>query len=336
MSASLYPLRMEPFLRTLVWGGSRLAAYGKAVKPGDHVGESWEISGHREGLSKVVGGPLAGKTIPELLEEFGADLVGTAVPADRPFPLLVKLIDAAEQLSVQVHPSDAYCAAHHLADPGKPEAWYVLEATAGARIWKGLLPGTTRAKVEELLAAGRLAECLRSFPVAAGDCVDLPAGSIHAIGAGLVLAEVQQASDLTYRAFDWNRAGLDGQPRPLHVREALESIDFGTLGGAGLGDKVKPRAGKLPDGGRRLKLVSNDQFGMEVLELTGAHAISGDGALFSCVLFIGGAARLESGRWSEPAAKGASFLLPAALDGVKIEPEGRCRLLVARPAEKKP
>ena len=336
MSASLYPLRMEPFLRTLVWGGERLSAYSKAVRPGDHVGESWEISGHREGLSKVAAGPLAGRTIPELIAEFGAGLVGTAVPTDRPFPLLVKLIDAAEQLSVQVHPSDAYAATLGLADPGKPEAWYVLEAAAGARIWKGLLPGTTRAKFEELLAAGRLAECLRSFPASAGDCVDLPAGTIHAIGAGVLLAEVQQTSDLTYRAFDWNRLGLDGRPRSLHVREALETIDFGSLGGADFGDKVRPRAGKLPGGGRRLALVANDKFEMEVLELAAPLAIPANPRRFACVVFIEGAARVASGQWGERSGKGASFLLPATLDGASIEPDGRCRLLLARPAEKKP
>jgi mannose-6-phosphate isomerase len=193
-----------------------------------------------------------------------------------------------------------------------------------------LLPGTTRAKFEALLAAGRLAECLRSFTVSAGDCIDLPAGTIHAIGAGVLLAEVQQTSDLTYRVFDWRRAGLDGKPRPLHVREALETIDFGSLGGADLGDKVRPRTEKLP-GGRRLKLVSNAKFEVEVLELTGAHAIPGDGARFSCVLVIEGAARLESAGHDERATKGASFLLPAALGETRIAPEGRCRLLVARP-----
>ena len=331
MADNLYPLPMSPFLRTQVWGGERLAAYGKAVKPGDKVGESWEISAHRDGLSRVASGRLAGKTIPELVAEFGADMVGTAVSTDKPFPLLVKLIDAAEQLSVQVHPSDAYAAAGGLADPGKPEAWYVLEAAAGARIWKGLLPGTTRGKFEDLLAAGRLQECLRSFPVSPGDCIDLPAGTIHAIGAGVLLAEVQQTSDLTYRVFDWRRAGLDGKPRPLHVKEALETIDFGSLGGANFGDKVRPRTEKLPGGGRRLKLVSNAKFGMEALELTGAHAIPGDGAHCSCVLFIEGAARLESAGHEERAAKGASFLLPAALGETRIAPEGRCRLLVARP-----
>jgi len=331
MSASLYPLPMSPFLRTLVWGGDRLAAYGKAVTPGDKVGESWEISAHRDGLSKVGSGALAGKTIPELIAEFGSDLVGTAVPTGRPFPLLVKLIAAAEQLSVQVHPSDAYCAAHHLADPGKPEAWYVLEAAAGARMWKGLAAGTTRAKFEELLAAGRLAECLHSFAVSAGDCIDLPAGSIHAIGAGIVLAEVQQTSDLTYRVFDWNRAGLDGRPRPLHVQEALATIDFDSLGGAKFGDKVRPRMKKLP-GGRRLALVANDKFEMEVLELSRALAIPANPERFSCVVFIEGAGEVGGGGAAERFAKGASFLLPAALDGVRIAPEGRCRLLLARPA----
>ncbi len=335
MTKKLNPLPMSPYLRTLVWGGDRLAGYGKAVRPGDKVGESWEISGHRDGLSRVASGPLAGRTLPELIAEFGADLVGTAVPLDRPFPLLVKLIDAAEQLSVQVHPSDAYCAAHKLPDPGKPEAWYILEAAPGARIWKGLLPGTTRGKFEQLLAAGRLQECLRSFPAAAGDCIDLPAGVIHAIGAGILMAEVQQTSDLTYRAFDWNRVGLDGKPRQLHVREALETIDFASLGGADFGDKVRPTTEPLPGGGRRLRLVANDKFEMEALELSAAHAIPADAARFSCVLVVDGAVKMEAGQWSERAGKGTSVLLPAAAGEVILAPERTCRLLLARPAPAK-
>lgn len=335
MTTALYPLRMKSFLRTQVWGGSKLAAYGKPVEPGAKIGESWEVSGHRDGLSAVASGPLAGRTIPELIREHGAALVGTGVPTDRPFPLLIKLIDAAEQLSVQVHPSDEYCAANRLADPGKPEAWYILEAAAGARIWKGFLPGTTRGKFEQMLAAGRLAECLRSFPVAAGDCIDLPAGVIHAIGAGVVLAEVQQTSDLTYRAFDWNRTGLDGKPRQLHVREALETIDFASLGGADFGDKVKPRADKLASGGRRLSLVANDKFEMEIWEPSAECAIPADETRFTCVVMIEGSAEVASGAWSERAAKGASILLPAALAGTKITPERGCRMLIARPARGK-
>ncbi|HOX06120.1 MAG TPA: class I mannose-6-phosphate isomerase [Planctomycetota bacterium] len=323
---------MSPFLRTQVWGGDHLAAYGKAVKAGDKVGESWEVSGHRDGLSRVASGPLAGKTLPELVAEFGADLVGTGVPTDRPFPLLIKLIDAAEQLSVQVHPSDEYCAAHRLADPGKPEAWYILEAAPGARIWKGLLPGTTPEKFEALLAAGRLQECLRSFPAAAGDCIDLPAGVIHAIGAGILMAEVQQTSDLTYRVFDWNRLGLDGKPRQLHVREALETIDFASLGGSDFGDKVSPRTGPLPGGGRRLSLVANDKFEMEVLELSGAHEIPGDASRFTCVLVIDGSARFGSAVDSQAASRGTSLLLPASLGSIRAVPERNCRLLVARPS----
>ena len=334
MLSKLYPLAMEPFLSERVWGGERLAAYGKRLPASGHIGESWEISGHREGLSRVAAGTLAGRTIPELVAEFGAELLGTDVPADRPFPLLAKLIDAREQLSVQVHPSDAYCAAHALADPGKPEAWYVLEAAAGARIWKGLLTGTDRGKFERLLAAGRLAECLRSFPVSAGDCIDLPAGTVHAIGAGVVLAEVQQTSDLTYRVFDWNRVGLDGQPRELHVREALETIDWATLGGADLGDKVRPKSEALPVGGKRLRLVSNDKFEMEVLDLYAKLEIPADAGRFGCVTVLDGAARLESAGSAERVERGASYLLPAALPGLTVVPERRCRMLWARPARK--
>ncbi len=327
----LYPLRTEPYLSERVWGGTRLAEYGKKLPPGGHIGESWEISGHRDGLSRVANGPLAGKTILELVSEFGADLMGSAVPVEEPFPLLVKLIDANDQLSVQVHPSDEYCAERGLADPGKPEAWLILEAEPGARIWRGLKEGTTRSKFEELLAAGRLAECLHCFCVEAGDCVDLPAGTVHAIGGGILLAEVQQTSDLTYRVFDWNRAGLDGKPRQLHVAEALATIDWVTLGGATLGDKVTPGSCEAP-GGRCSKLVANDKFEMELWELSGSAPIPTSPDRFTCVVLVEGAAEMKWPGGAEAAEKGASFLVPAALADVKVEPEGGCKVLLARPA----
>ena len=330
MSAKLYPLRTEPFLSERVWGGTRLAGYGKKIPETGHIGESWEISGHRDGLSRVAAGPLAGKTIPELVKEFGAALVGTAVDLDRPFPLLVKLIDAANQLSVQVHPSDEYCAARGLADPGKPEAWLILEAEKDSRIWRGLVEGTTRDKFEKLLAAGKLADCLHSFEVKAGDCVNLPAGTVHAIGGGIVLAEVQQTSDLTYRAFDWNRLGLDGKPRQLHVEEALATIDWATLGGATLGDKVTPEKTDCP-GGRCLKLVSNDKFEMELRELSAPGEIPASTERFTCVIVLEGSGRLEWPGGADEFARGASFLVPAELNEARISPEGACRVLLARP-----
>lgn len=327
----LYPLRTEPFLSERIWGGTRLAEYGKKLPPEGHIGESWEISGHRDGLCRVAGGPLAGRTVPELIEEFGTELVGTAVPTEKPFPLLVKLIDAKDQLSVQVHPSDEYCARNNLTDPGKPEAWLVLEAEPGARIWRGLAPGTARGKFEELLGAGKLAECLHSFEVKPGDCVDLPAGTVHAIGGGIMLAEVQQTSDLTYRVFDWNRAGLDGKPRQLHVAEALETIDWATLGGATLGDKVTPESREV-EGGRCWKLVSNAKFEMDLRELSKGAPIPTGPDRFTCVVFIEGAAEVKWPGGSEAAWKGTSFLVPAALEDVRVEPEGDCRVLLARPA----
>jgi mannose-6-phosphate isomerase len=324
---------MKPFLSERVWGGTRLAAYGKQLPPEGHIGESWEISGHRDGLSTVANGPLAGRTIPELTAEFGADLVGSEVPVEKPFPLLVKILDAGAQLSVQVHPSDAYCAEHGLTDPGKPEAWLVLEAEPGARIWKGLAEGTTRERFEKLLAAGKLAECLHSFEVRAGDCVNLPAGTVHAIGAGIVLAEVQQTSDLTYRVFDWNRMGLDGRPRQLHVSEALATIDWETLGGATLGDTVTPRTCEC-EGSRCRKLVANEKFEMDERELDGISGIPTSPERFTCVVFVEGGGEMRWQGGGEPARKGTSFLVPACLTGVHVVPEERCKMLTARPAKR--
>ncbi len=331
MTGDLYPLKMTPFLSERVWGGTKLAAYGKELPADGHIGESWEISGHRDGLSTVAGGELAGRTIPQLISEFGAALLGTEVSTEKPFPLLVKILDANAQLSVQVHPTDEYCAEHGLADPGKPEAWLILEARPGARIWRGLAKGTTRKRFEELLTSGNLADCLHSFEVVAGDCVDLPAGTLHAIGAGIVLAEVQQTSDLTYRAFDWNRTGLDGRPRQLHVAEALATIDWETLGGATLGDKVVPQTCEC-EGSSCRKLVSNDKFEMDDRALTGISGVPTSPERFTCVVFVEGAGEVRWPGGSEAASKGTSFLVPASLTGVHVVPQEKCRLLVARPS----
>ena len=235
-----YPLTFEPMLLEKVWGGRKLAGFGKKL-PGDvNVGESWEItdlgstapSGAGGGArrSVIANGPLAGKTIHAAMTQWGPDLLGSAKPtAADGFPLLVKLLDAREHLSVQVHPSPVYAAAHADATP-KTECWFVLAAERGERgeepvIFKGFKPGVTEEQYREAIGAGTVPELLNAVPAVVGEMHDLPTGTIHALGAGVVVAEVQTPSDTTFRVFDWI-AKYNRPVRELHIEEALESTLF--------------------------------------------------------------------------------------------------------------
>ncbi|MEY3479752.1 MAG: hypothetical protein RIQ71_527 [Verrucomicrobiota bacterium] len=210
-----------------VWGGREFADRLGRELPGDQpVGESWEIVDREEAQSVVAGGPLEGKTLHELWTQHRAEIFGPRHAKAGPrFPLLCKLLDARDRLSVQVHPPAAI--APQLGGEPKPEMWYFLACDPGSRIYAGLAPGTTRGSFEAALHDGTVEKCLHVLPTRAGDSIFIPSGRLHAIGEGNVIVEIQQNSDTTYRVFDWNRAGLDGKPRALHVEESLVSTDFG-------------------------------------------------------------------------------------------------------------
>ena len=221
----LYPLTFQPIFKDRVWGGRNLERiYQKALPPKIPIGESWEITDRPEGVSVIANGPLAGQTLRWLMENHRRDILGTDAAPTGSFPLLVKILDAKDTLSVQVHPP-ASIAAQLQGEP-KTEMWYITDATPGAELFAGLKPGVTRAQFETKIADGTVADCLHRMPVQAGDVMFLPSGRLHAIGAGNVIFEIQQNSDTTYRVFDWNRVGLDGKPRELHVPQSLASIDF--------------------------------------------------------------------------------------------------------------
>jgi mannose-6-phosphate isomerase len=220
-----YPLRFRPIYKQRVWGGDRLAElYARQLPAGGPIGESWEISDRLGDSSVVAEGELAGRTLSELVRADPVGLLGSVPPLAGRFPLLVKILDARDVLSLQVHPPASRAAA--LGGEPKTEMWYFTQADPGAEILVGLRRGTTRAEFERRLEAGTVAECFHRIPVHEGDAMFLPSGRVHALGAGLVLFEIQENSDTTYRVFDWNRVGLDGKPRPLHIAESLESIDF--------------------------------------------------------------------------------------------------------------
>jgi mannose-6-phosphate isomerase len=221
----LYPLTFRPIFKERVWGGRNLERlYGKRLPPDIPIGESWEISDRPGDVSVIANGPLAGKDLHWLMEHRAKELFGEAQPSGERFPLLIKTLDAEEKLSLQVHPP-----AHKAAELGgepKTEMWYIADAKPGAELYVGLKRGVTRKEFEQKVKSGEVADCFHRVNVKAGDVMFLPSGRVHAIGAGLVIFEIQQNSDTTYRVFDWNRVGLDGKPRELHIRESLASIDF--------------------------------------------------------------------------------------------------------------
>ena len=216
-------LRFEPIYQERVWGGQTLAtAFGRALPAGRAIGESWEIVDRPEAQSIVPDGPYSGHTLRQLIESHGRDVMGPQWPAGRPFPILVKWLDCRERLSLQVHPPADQAPA--LGGEPKTENWFIAGAAPGAALIVGLRPGVTRAQFERALASGMLETCVNRFPVAAGDSILVRSGTVHAIDAGNLILEIQQNSDTTYRVYDWGRTGLDHQPRPLHLREALASI----------------------------------------------------------------------------------------------------------------
>jgi len=220
------PIRFEPIFRSYIWGGDRLATHLGKKPPGSGIwAESWEIVDHREGESIVADGAFAAWTLRQLIESFPNEIIGRDAPNER-FPLLLKYLDCQRVLSVQVHPDDEYGAKMPQPDRGKTEAWYVIDAEPEAKLFAGLKAGVDRNALMEAIENGETESCLHVLSPKAGDCIFIPAGTVHALGEGLMVAEIQQASDCTFRLFDWGRVDKDGQPRQLHIDQAMEVIDF--------------------------------------------------------------------------------------------------------------
>lgn len=221
----LYPLIFQPIFMERVWGGRKLEElYQKPLPPDRPIGESWEITDRPEGVGVIANGALAGKDLRWLMEHHEKELMGRESSFQGRFPLLIKILDAREILSLQVHPPAKVAA--QLGGEPKTEMWYIADAAPGAELFAGLRKGTTREEFETRINEGTVADCIHRIPVKSGDAIFLPSGRVHAIGAGLVIFEIQQNSDTTYRVFDWNRVGLDGKPRALHIAQSLESINF--------------------------------------------------------------------------------------------------------------
>ena len=304
-----YPLQFKPLFRRYLWGGRKLASVlGKPIGDED-AAESWEVVDHGDDQSIVANGPLAGTPLARLVESAGESLFGRHAPQDR-FPLLFKFLDAQKTLSVQVHPNDAQAAKLNPPDLGKTEAWVVLDAEPGAKIYAGIKRGFDRRALERELAQGTCELCLHAFEAAPGDCVFIPAGTVHALGAGLVIAEIQQASDTTFRLFDWNRVGADGQPRELHIEQALDVIDFDR----GPVNPVTPQPTGDPNVQR---LVTSDKFILDRHALTDKATIGGDDR-FHILAVLDGEIEINHEHLRGTLGKGKTVLLPSAAGGVSF------------------
>jgi mannose-6-phosphate isomerase len=291
---------------------------GKDIGDGNDYAESWEIVDHGADQSVVVAGPLKGHTLGELVGNCGDDLLGRNVPQQQ-FPLLFKFLDCNRTLSVQVHPNDEQGAQLDPPDLGKTEAWVVLAAEPGSKIYAGLKRGVTREMLSRAIAAGTSDDCLHEFEPAVGDCVFIQAGTVHALGAGLVIAEIQQASDTTFRLFDWNRVDAEGRPRQLHIEESLAVSDYER------GPVSPQQPQKLSELEREL-LVDCDKFVLDRLTLTQAYALGGD-KKFHLLVPLSGAITIEGDPHPGPLVLGQTCLVPAAVGPTRLQPAGNAVVL---------
>lgn len=300
----LSPLIFSPLYRRYIWGGRRFAsALGRALPPGDDFAESWELVDRGTDQSVVAAGPLAGETLGRLVVSRGPELLGRHAPL-KSFPLLFKFLDASRDLSVQVHPDDVRAARLGTPDLGKTEAWYVIDALPGSRVYAGLRAGLSTDDFAAALREGRCAEALHSFVASPGDCIFIPAGTVHAIGAGLMVAEIQQSSDVTYRLHDWDRVGPDGTPRRLHVEEGIEATTRAM--------PVEPVTAAPTDDPAVRRLVTNDYFLFDEVRPSGDWDVGGDDG-FHFLAVLAGSVALDD-RWGLPRlGVGGCVLLPASI-----------------------
>ncbi len=302
---SFYPLRFKPVYKDYLWGGDQIPKLYNRNQPEGVYAESWEISTHPDGATRIANGPLAGKTLSDLLPRYKDELLGTHVSGDD-FPLLIKLIDARDTLSVQVHPNDHNAAAVG-GDP-KTEMWYFLEGDGSAQIYCGLKAGIGKTEFLQAMEDKTFAETLRSIPAKKGEAVFVPGGCVHAIGAGCLILEIQQNSNTTYRIHDWDRTDAAGNARELHVDKALQVIDWG--------NHADPRCEVA---GRTIE--SCEYFQLDRLELTAETAFPMVGKTFVGLFVAEGGGTIRWTDGEEQVEAGQSWLVPAGLGGYRLVPE---------------
>ncbi|MFU0783037.1 MAG: mannose-6-phosphate isomerase, class I [Thermoanaerobacterium thermosaccharolyticum] len=314
----MQPLKFKPIFMERIWGGDALKTkYGFNIPYGKKIGELWCISDNRTAVSEVEGGSFDGVKLNELAKQHKNDIYGEGKSYDR-FPLLIKIIDANDKLSVQVHPDDDYAYKHENGDLGKTEMWYIIDAKPGAKLVCGLKEGTTKEQFKTLLDEGRLEDCLNEIEVDPGDVVYIPSGMVHAIGSGILICEIQQNSDLTYRVYDYNRVDANGKKRELHVDKALDVIDFDLKS-----DKIVPVYKKV-EGGSVAEVVRSKYFNTDVINIDTSVIIDTKG-IFNTLVVVEGECELVCGDDMMHLKRGESVLIPASIDRYIID--GKCKVV---------
>jgi mannose-6-phosphate isomerase len=318
-------LRFPPIFKPAIWGGRRLAGMFPGAPAEGLIGEAWVLSDHGDDVSVVADGPLKGTTLRELMRTRRDELLGPSLAHYDTFPLLMKFIDARDNLSVQVHPNDDLAQTLASVPRGKTEAWLVLHAEPGSRIYAGLKNGVDRRRFEQAVADGTVADCLHSFePRRAGDCIFLPAGTVHALGGGITVFEVQQTCDTTYRLFDWNRVDTKtGWPRELHVERALASTDFAR-------GPVKPTTPEVVEGpGVTVRTVESPYFMVRHTTLESPFRFDGFAECRTVIALRGGGAIRHETR-TTPLKLFVPVLVPPG-QPIEVLPDGKVSFLVIRP-----
>ena len=323
------PILLQPVYKEYIWGGERLIhEFHRRLNPGIYA-EAWEIADHPDGRTRIINGPDAGATLSAAIARRGPELLGRG-RTDTAFPLLVKIIDARETLSVQVHPDDASAA--RFGGEAKSEMWYVLSATPDAHIYSGFKPGVTPADFEKARAAGTIPALLQRFPARPGMIFNTPGGRVHAIGAGCLLLEVQQDANTTYRLYDWDRRDKSGQPRKLHLAQALQVINWDLTD-----TPVAPVLPEVPQpGGQAVRLLlDTPHFHVEEWSIPGPCRIQHDARSFLILFPVDGDVRIRTpGQPAMILQRGTTCLLPAIVDSFGLQParpgNGPVHLLVTR------
>lgn len=315
------PVVFEPILKAKPWGGGRLAALlGKSAPPGAVIGESWEIASLPGDESHVRGGSAAGASLKQLVGAWGAALLGRARLVDGRFPLLLKFLDARENLSVQVHPLPGGAAP---AATVKHEAWYVIDAAPGATMYVGFRDGVTAADAARAAGRPAFADLLRRWEPRPGDCFYLPSGTPHALGAGLLVAEVQTPSDVTYRLYDWERVQPDGRPRPLHIAAALQNLRFDVAAA-----EIAPQPVAIADVGvERIRRAACESFILDALRMPGSASIAWPHKDLRIWMVLGGRGEFRSEHGVQPFTCGDTVLVPAQTAGLSVSVDAGCSAL---------
>ncbi len=321
MSKQLYPIKFSSIVKDKIWGGEKLKSILHKESDKNNLGESWELSGVKGDVSEVANGFLAGNNLEEIIEVYMGDLVGEPVYSKfgNEFPLLFKFIDANQDLSIQVHPDDELSKERHNAY-GKTEMWYVIEAEPKSQLISGFVKESNKEEYLEALNSGKLTSLLKSHIVTEGDTFFIPAGDVHAIGAGVLLAEIQQTSDVTYRIYDYDRTDSSGNTRELHTDLALDAIDY---------KDTNEKVTYSKDKNEAINLASCQYFTTNILHLDNAFErdvyVLNSFVVYMCV---DGSAKITCNNGeSETITKGETILIPASINNVNIEPNGEAKLL---------